>query len=199
MAYSNNKPLAADRISASQAVLLDDFIAIDTGWLVNHVNLNLPNTGKHHYITLPNNTFGAGFPYTTLANEVALYSESGNLYFRPAGQAVGVHDNDVNLIGGIGATNPGWSLDPSGVKMLWFDTGAVTNDTAYTIPTAGLTTFANIFSVQVTTVWLGVNLAFPVCFWKISGTGTPLDPFRVWLKTNNGAGHAGAKILVIGN
>jgi hypothetical protein len=152
MAYSNNKPQATDRISASQGVLLDDFIAIDTGWLVNHVNLNLPNTGKHHYVTLPNNTFGAGFPYTTLANEVALYSESGNLYFRPEGQAVGVHtlDQKLNMDAPTGATNS--VTFPNGLIIKWGLSTLIENlgsgKTRIDFPVA----FPNAcFNVQVTT------------------------------------------------
>ena len=118
MSYQNSIPLATDAMSTSQGDLQGNFLTLGSAWNVNHVQMNLPAQGKHHFIHIPNGTFGAGFPLITGGNEVALYAESGNLYLRPASQAVGVHTNDINLTGGA-KVSPGWCYLPNGLIMKW--------------------------------------------------------------------------------
>lgn len=156
MAYQSTKPLATDDISVSQGDLQNNFLAVDGAWSVNHVALNLPDEGKHKYITFPNQTWSAGvFPPATVATEVGLYAESGNLYFRPAGQALGVHTNDVKLFGEGSLLASGWCRLPIGLQMAWGEIN-ITSGTVYTF--AHTFTAPNLpFSITITPISSGTT------------------------------------------
>jgi hypothetical protein len=123
--YQSNIPQSTDKISVSQGDLLGNFTENSTAWNRNHVNFNLANEGNHWYIAMPDQTPSGTFPPRTdgtgpYANSIGLYATGGQLWFRPAGQAVGVRTNDVNLTNTTAGKNQdGWVQFPSGIKMLW--------------------------------------------------------------------------------
>lgn len=150
MSYQNSIPLATDNMSVSQGDLQGNFLTLDGAWNVNHVQMNLPAQGKHHFIHIPNGIFGAAFPLVTGGNEVALYAESGNLYFRPASQAVGVLTNDINLTGGT-KLSPGWCYLPCGIIMKW-GSGSITASNSHS--TANATLISGVGIPKITTLIL---------------------------------------------
>ena len=156
MSYQKTKPIAADYISTSQGDLQGNFLAVDGAWNVNHVQMNLPAEGKHHFIHIPNGTFGAAFPLATGGTEVGLYAESGNLYFRPTNQIAGSHTNDVNLTGGTKAIM-GWCYLPNGIIMKWGRGSVWANKpagtgTAVLISGAGIPTITTVILPIVTRI-----------------------------------------------
>lgn len=72
MSYQANIPQASQLISDSQADLLDNFIAIQNTFDVNHADFNDPKAGKHNFVQFPNQ---AGDPGTA-GDEVALYTKA---------------------------------------------------------------------------------------------------------------------------
>lgn len=162
MSYQNSIPLATDAMSTSQGDLQGNFLTLDSAWNVNHVQMNLPAQGKHHFIHIPNGIFGAAFPLVTGGNEVALYAESGNLYFRPASQAVGVHtlDQKLNMDVATGATNS--VTFPNGIIHKWG-----TNSGSGTVYTPFPIIFPHeCYSVQITTSTAGGNDAKAIAILK---------------------------------
>ena len=126
MAYIANKPDSTDAMSASQAVLKDNFTAIKTLVDVNHVSFGLTNEGKHNTVSIPAITVtGGSIPIATGANEWALYTDSvsGKLFLRPASQVAGTVTNDRPLTGIEGNAAKGRSYLP-GVILQW-GTGTV--------------------------------------------------------------------------
>ena len=53
MAYTSNVPLSTDRFKDSQPVLLNNFMEIASLVAVNHEAFNLPDQGKHKFVTMP--------------------------------------------------------------------------------------------------------------------------------------------------
>jgi hypothetical protein len=149
MAYENSKPQATDRLSASQGDILSNFSYLDTTWKLNHVDFNLPDSGKHHFLTMPNQVYGAGFPLETLATEIGLYAQGDNLYFRPPSQVAGVHTNDqkLNMDTVTGVTDS--ITFPGGFIQKWGYANVNMGNSTITFPVA----FPHLcFNVQVTTV-----------------------------------------------
>ncbi len=123
MAYTYNKPDAADSISTSQAVLKDNFTAIKSFVDVNHITFGLTNEGKHNTVSMPQLTVSAGtVPIATSATEYALYTATDGsvpaLWIRPPSQGAGTVSADINITSALKA-NPGWCRLPSGLLMQW--------------------------------------------------------------------------------
>ena len=132
MAYQPAIPQATDQISISQGDLQGNFQEVNTGWNANHVPFNLGNEGSHWFISMPDQGAPSGtFPPATnligiYANEIGLYNSGGNLWFRPAGQAVGqiappgAASSDINLTDTTGiVANNGYTRLPNGLLLQW--------------------------------------------------------------------------------
>lgn len=114
MAYQNNIPQPSDRLSISQAELLNNFAAIQTLIDINHYSFASPNEGKHLYLQLPEHAAP-----TTAANEAGLYAAVGpvstvtELVFRRESNGASIFFTEGSLV-----TN-GWTRLPSGLLMQW--------------------------------------------------------------------------------
>jgi hypothetical protein len=124
VSYQNAIPQATDKISVSQGDLLGNFQEVNTAWNANHVPFNLSSEGSHWFISMPNQTVSGTFPPRTdgvgpYANSMGLYALAGQLWFRPAGQAVGVRTND-KLLTTAQVNNATNSITlPNGLIMKW--------------------------------------------------------------------------------
>lgn len=178
MPYHSNIPLPGDAKSVSQGQILDNF-----------TYLNDLVLGKNNFIILPEQ---AAAPATT-ATQMALYTKHVGakpaMFLRELSSGT-----EVDFTTASKAAS-GWCRLPCGIVLLWFNVGSVTNGVTYNFPVMApvlLPALTAVHSAQVTTVYIGVNLSFPVCYSSLTTT-------NITLATRNGAGDAGAKILVIGS
>jgi len=144
MAYNATIPQATDRISVSQADILNNFAEINTFTAIDHVAFGIADAGKHKTITMPE----AVAPGAVGAAEVGLYvaalSGSPELYVNKTG-------TQIPCTAALKAS-PGWTFLPSGMKLQW---GTATLSTPGTIVPFN-TAFANAcVSVQLTARWIG--------------------------------------------
>lgn len=174
MPYHNNIPLPGDAKSVSQGQILDNF-----------QYLNDLVLGVNNFIILPEQ---AAAPATT-ATQMAIYTK--HVGAKPA-MFLRNHTSgtEVDFTTDSKATD-GWCRLPCGTLMLWFSVPAVTNGATYGFP-GTFPAITAVYSAQVTTVYTGVPLTYPVCY-------SALTTANITLATKNGAGDAGAKILVIGS
>jgi len=122
MAYDENKPAAADKLSASQLDILNNFTAIKTAFEINHEDFNAGGQGKHIHVTLPQQTVGGTFPPITSATECGMYCKTDGtspaVYFRKPGQMVGDTTNDISLSTPITGSSVGTTL-MNGLIIKW--------------------------------------------------------------------------------
>ena len=151
MAYQSNKPLAYDYLSQSQSDLQNNFASLNNAFKIDHVEFNLGNEGKHNFIHIPINTFSGSFPLALNGNEIALYSESGDLYFRPSSAtAAGTHTNDLKLNVAKVTGSSTIANMVGGLQVIWANRVLVSSGTAtITFPGSGFTT--NCLTVVATT------------------------------------------------
>ena len=157
MAYNRNIPQPTDQLTDSQGALLNNFLAVRSAWIVNHVEFDLANEGKHTHISLPEQAAGP----TTLVDEIAVYSKKSTLtslaelFVRKEGNTA-----EIEFTSAIAGT-PGWTRLPSGILLKW-GTASRIGDADVLLPVVALTipAFSIIFSVQLTIV---------------SGTGSDVD------------------------
>jgi len=146
MAYQQNIPLPTDEPKTSQNGLLNNFQAIKTAWDINHVTFDLPNQGKHNYVTLPEQ--GAG--PATAADEIALYSKESTLtsvaelFVRKESSG-----DEIEFTSAIAAT-PGWTRLPSGILLKWGSATATGAGTIVFPVGATIPAFTTVFSAQLT-------------------------------------------------
>lgn len=122
MAYNENKPEATDILSQSQADLKGNFTSNKQAFDINHVTFDIPNKGKHKYVTFPEQ---AAAPATAI-DEMALYTKEvgGNsaLFIRPENNGT-----EIDISTATTATTGTCTL-PSGIILKWGT--AVANGTA---------------------------------------------------------------------
>lgn len=128
MAYQANIPQATDKLSVSQADLLNNFIEIDTFVGVNHYGFGVADQGKHLYIQMPI----TGSPPGTAADETGLYTDTGltsgnpELWFRRHSNGSQIAFTEAVF------ASAGWTRLPSGILLQW-GTGTIDNTGADTI------------------------------------------------------------------
>jgi hypothetical protein len=160
MAYNANIPQATDLLSTSQGQILGNFTQLNTAWLINHVDFNAGNAGKHKWVTFPSQAAipptGSGF----LAGEIGAYNavnpttNINELYLNKQSFAGTVQVASTASI--MSTSTPpqygsGWTYLPSGILMKW-GVGTVPANTGtfmLTFP-AGPPAFNQVFNGQVT-------------------------------------------------
>lgn len=176
--YVSNIPQPGDAKSVSQGQILDNFLYLNDLVL-----------GKNKFILFTPEQAAAP---ATGALEMSLYTK--HVGAAPAMFINSTVGGEVNFTTASKATS-GWCRLPCGIVLLWFNVVAVTNGVTYAFPVMAPVLFpalTAVHSAQVTTVYTGTNLSYPVCY---SGLTTA----NITLATQNGAGGSGAKILVIGS
>lgn len=115
MAYLNNIPGAAQRISDTQPLIQGNFAAIQTFLDVNHVTFGAADEGKHKWITQPQQVAA---PANFSANEMGLFvlnnamTAQSEMYLRRAPSTdLPFTAKKVNTTG--------WSYLPSGILIKW--------------------------------------------------------------------------------
>jgi hypothetical protein len=150
VAYSNNIPLATDRIKDSQEPIRQNFSGIDTFINVNHVGFDLANEGKHKHVSFPEQSSSP----TTAANEVALFSRESTLTSVAELVIRKESDGDVVEFTSAGKATAGWTRLPSGILLKW-SSGLITaasGTTTYNWPTgATIPAFTAVYDCQITT------------------------------------------------
>ena len=139
--YSTNVPQAAQKISATQSPIMNNFQAIAEFVNVDHVGFtDAINYGKHNQTTLP---FQASDP-STASTEMALYSKAtpggpneGEIFYRyPSNGAIAQLSG--SSAGGAGASTNGWCVLPPSLLMKWGQaTGIVPGANTIVFPTSG--------------------------------------------------------------
>lgn len=144
MAYNENTPVGTQLPSISQPQMLANFQGIKTLVNVNHVDFDLPDQGKHKWVSFPEQLAHVA----TLPTEVALYSylsaDTGliELNFRRANSGTIIPFTERN-----GTTN-GWTVLPSGIIMKW-STASYTGANTINANAFGKA-FTTLYSVQLT-------------------------------------------------
>lgn len=165
MAYTATIPASTDIPSASQALLLANFAAINTVVGVNHVAFNASGEGKHKWVSLP--VQGASPPAASFAaGEVGLYSFvdpttlKNELYVNKTNQITATQipatASQLSIKSAAVVADPGWTYLPSGILLRF---GAVSVGSGSGVVTSVFNTgvgvapvFNNVLSVQLTLI-----------------------------------------------
>lgn len=150
MAYQNNIPQATDDISVSQSDLLNNMAAIETLVMVNHVDFNSGDQGKHAQVTFPLGPL-AGQPFTYATGEIGLQSLNQLPTSVPDIWMTRGTGTAIPITGSLKASS-GWTYLPSGIILKW-ETIAVSGpgNVVVTFPVATNTpVFASTFVAYLT-------------------------------------------------
>lgn len=160
MAYNANIPQATDLLSTSQGQILGNFTQLNTAWLINHVDFNAGDAGKHKWVTFPQQgatpPAGSGF----LASEIGAYNAVNGttaineLYLNRRSFAGAVQTPITASI--MSTSTPaqyadGWTYLPSGLLLKW-GVGTVPANTGVLMLNfvAGSPAFNQVLNGQVT-------------------------------------------------
>lgn len=199
MAYNNNIPLANQPLNTSQADILANFAAIKTLIDINHVTFDVPDQGKHKFVSFPLQSAAPVFG----ANETGLYNK---VYATTVKDELYVHKEvfggtvDIPFTAStLSNTSPvntmdGWTYLPSGLLLKW---ESISGNGLTTITTSTGPAFTNIFSVLLTVTNPSTS---------DSNTAVTLvdilsnTQYRVFFSTRaaTGAAAGNAKALIIG-
>lgn len=144
MAYNQNTPLGNQLPSITQPQILGNFQSIQTMLNVNHVNFDLPDQGKHKWVSYPIQSSSVA----TLSTEVATYAfvdsdtTVAELTFRRPSNGV-----IIPMTATAGTVN-GWTMLPSGILMKWA-TSSYTGLNTVNANSFGKA-FSVLYSVQLT-------------------------------------------------
>ena len=93
MAYNPNIPQPTEKLSDSQADLLENFTQLDTYLNINHTAIDgTAAQGKHKFVTLPEQVASPA----TLANEAALFSSQG--YYSAKTELLWAQENNTGTV-----------------------------------------------------------------------------------------------------
>lgn len=179
MVYTPKIPQASDRFKDSQPLIKGNFIDIDSGFNLNHVNFNNgTDTGKHKFLQMPEQ--GAA-PTTAPGPEMGLYVKNSTLTSNPEMFIRRNNDGiEIGMTEYLGA-GTGWSRLPSGLLLKWgFVAPSLPNPATITFPVgATIPIFNNLYSVQVSPA----NNAVSDLNWSASIVNTSLTAasFQVWM------------------
>jgi hypothetical protein len=128
--FSTNVPQAAQKISATQAPIMNNFQAISELINVNHIGFeNASDYGKHTYTSLPMQVSDPA----TLSGEMAVYSKStpsgpnlAEIFYRYPSDGTVVQLTGSTGTGG-GAANPGYAYMSPTVFMIWGTASVASN------------------------------------------------------------------------
>lgn len=148
MAGLNLVPNSGQSLDETRDDIKNNFIYINTGFAVDHVELNSgANSGKHKAVTMVNQTVAPAAP-VTLAGESAIYAAPSLV--APNASAIFIkHGASSAAVDGIEITYAlqaasGWTQLPSGIIMQWGTTNVTNGATARPFPRAFPTACLNI-------------------------------------------------------
>lgn len=161
--YSTNVPLAAQKISATQQPIDDNFSAIAEWFNTNHVPFNSTNYGKHNLTSIVQEP--SDVDPTTLSTEMSVYCKSVDgsingyeLFYRyPSSGSI------VQLTGSAGDSLPGgtgFAYINSNLLMKWGTfTSSLTFPATVSFPTGGsIPAFAtSVYIVQFSPAYTTVG------------------------------------------
>lgn len=148
MPYNANIPQPTNRLRNSQNDLLQNFMAIDTGFSLNHMGLNEAAgvAGKHKLLTMPVQSPAPGLPSgTDLQLYTATSLSSTQIFLQRSSTPTlpNVPKNNYSwtgaqLTGAVDAeATKGYTYLPSGLLMQWDNVGGtVGTEITFTFPVA---------------------------------------------------------------
>jgi len=144
-------PNPGQTLANSRPDIFNNFATIGTAFIVDHVDYNEANQGKHNHVTMPRQVAS---PATT-ATEVALFSRLSTLSSATELAVRKESNGSVFEFTSCGAAAIGWTRLPSGILLKWgSSTTPPTGSLTYTFPVNPNTpAFTQIFSVQITTFY----------------------------------------------
>lgn len=130
MAYTSNVPQATQKISQTQPLIQDNFMAIATAFNLNHGNFDDPNQGKHEFLQMPEQSSAPA----TAVNEMGLYTKESSLTSQSE-MFIRKENNgqEIEFTSFLGAAN-GWTRLPSGILLKWGQ-GSGTGNHSINFPT----------------------------------------------------------------
>ncbi len=144
--YDETIPQPTDTPAVSQPQLLGNFAAIDALVNVNHVDFDLPDQGKHKWVSMPDQIAAP----TTAAGEVAIFgftsveTAATELFFRRPSNGTQVPMTERD------GTVAGWTMLPSGLLVKW---GSATVNGAGNINANGAgKAFVTLYSILLSNV-----------------------------------------------
>lgn len=143
-----NVPLSGQTLGNTRVSINTNFNVISDAFEVDHVAYNAPlgQQGKHNKVTMP----VQGASPTTLANEVALFSQTSTLSTVPEMALRRANNGTVIEFTSSLSAAIGWTRLPSGILLKWGNSIA-NGSTVYTFPVAAtIPAFSQIFSAQLT-------------------------------------------------
>lgn len=127
----NNVPVSLQSLNASKPLINQNFLTINAAFLIDHVEYNLPDQGKHKQVMF---TQQAADPATGVT-EGAIYAKVGtggvnNLFYRPYSSGTPVEFTYANK------ANPGYAWLPSGLLIQWVTAGIAGANATVALPIA---------------------------------------------------------------
>jgi hypothetical protein len=177
MAYDQTKPQSTDTKSASQPVILENFLQIYNFVGQDHEQFNTPNAGKHKYVTYTRQGADPG----TAATDIAVYSkvsditaETGIFWQRQN------NGNVIEMTAFEADGHNGYTMLPSGLKLN-FGRGTISAGS----DTGAVITFESEFSTDcyaISFALLGVAGSYDGADWHFYAAGldeTGFIPTRI--------------------
>jgi len=154
-------PAATEDQDQTQPQILANFTGINNWTAVNHYNFADANSGKHKFVTMPDQA--ATPPVGAFsAGEVGLYASAytptskNELWVNKTNQAtvtqIPATASSLSILSAPGSNTTGWSMLPSGILIKWgraLPSGVTTIVYDSTVP------FSAVFSVTLTLGYFG--------------------------------------------
>lgn len=130
----NVVPNAGQSLAVTRDPIRNNFGTINAAFLVDHVEYNIADQGKHKQVTFPNNAP----PAAPIANEIKLYNANGGgipqlFVQRVAAPALNIPFTQATYV------SPGYTYLPSGIIIQWGQGGGPVANFPIPFPTACLT------------------------------------------------------------
>lgn len=179
MTYIPTPATTNDVPAQSQAIIYNNFLALQDAINQNHVNLNTGTgqDGKHKFLQMPNQSTAP----TTSASEGGLYckasSSSGSsrteLFFRRESNGA-----EIEISGALAATN-GWQQLPSGLILKW-GTSSLAGTTETEFAFGGPAYATAVYYVSVVPLFDATHSTFqPLAYKSTTAAANPLTHFVV--------------------
>lgn len=182
----NLVPQPTQTLADTQNPILQNFITINAGFLLNHVELGTAGAGKHKAVIMVNQTNAPAAPIT-VGLESAIYSAPSlvapndpALFIK--GQNSGAGTNGLEITYALKATS-GWTYLPSGMIIQW---GTATIGGGGTVVNFARSFTTANYGVQVTSADPSTNAKV---FSNVESK--TLTGFRVQLRGQNGGAIGG--------
>lgn len=164
----NQVPQPGQNLLQTRDDIRNNWVTIDNGFKVNHVELGTAGAGKHNFLQMPEQTVAP----VTLANEAGLYAAVG--VYVTNSQLVFRQENNgpsIAFTEGLNAAANGWSRLPSGLLIKW--------GTANWVHTSNTTATLNY---NTNTVGPDFGTCYQVMVATLGGTPTTTNSVNIYIQ-----------------